>query len=139
MHAMRRRLSWIAAAWLVCQVATAVSLSAAVCADSATQAATVGCTCTHADGGECPMHHTRQASRSPRCSCRSTDDDSVGAILSLLGSTAVPTIPQTFSPVARTARLAAPSPIDRPDPSSVPDSPPPRRASLTRSPGASVK
>ena len=139
MRVMRHRLSWMAAVWLFCQASMAAAVSGVICLDGASTAAPASCTCTHAAGGECPMHHTRQASPSSRCSCRGTDADSVGAILSLLGSNAVPSIPQTLSPVVRTARLVAPSPIDRPDPSSVPDSPPPRHASLTRSPGPSVK
>jgi len=129
MPTLRRRLSWIVAAWLVCQASTAVVLSSATCAGDRDEASAVVCTCPHADGVECPMHHTRTAPAS-RCSCQGSDESAASAVLALIGPAAV--LPESRG-TAKSVRLSSVSIAPRTarrDRPSVPDPPPPRRALL---------
>ena len=124
MTALRARLSWIAAAWLCCQLSllTAAPLSLITQHSDATDP--VACTCVHTGNAQCPMHHP--AKPASNCQCRSTTDPGAAALVSMLGPTAVlasvtarlapPPITQlpTYS-ITRLTALVAP-----------PDGPPPR-------------
>ena len=128
MRWLRRRGPWIVAFWLVGQTASAAALSSAVCGAASADAPTV-CTCSHADGGECPMHHTRPAPAS-RCSCRSSGSDAVGAMLALFGPSAIMPPASGAAPLVPEATVAPAAPAARCHRPSVPDPPPPRRPLL---------
>jgi hypothetical protein len=83
------------------------------------------CTCSHDDGKECPMHHTKTKSKSS-CSCRSTSDGPTAILASLLGPTAVLTSRTAVVATVATSRfLTNPEAVPF-DASINPDPPPPR-------------
>jgi hypothetical protein len=123
---LRRRLAWVAGAWLMSQVALFAVAPSALCATTLTGMASVQCTCPEGDGQVCPMHHPESKSNTKSCSCRSTNDSAAAIIASLFGPAAVLTAPiNTAEPAASSRRpLRVEShPFDS---YLVPDAPPPR-------------
>jgi hypothetical protein len=127
---IRPRLVHVAAGWLVFQLTFLLAVPTTLC--STISASTVGaeCTCDHADGTMCPMHHTRSRthneSGSHTCSCRSTSDPMAALAAALTGPPAVlvaeANSAKSFD-FAEYAEIAASAP---PHWIAVPDSPPPR-------------
>ncbi len=125
MRSMHRRLSWLIACWLIACTVAATAASIEACAAPDDSSASAACTCAHAAGADCPMHHGTKAPK-PRCSCRTADEDGVGAMLALLGPVAVLPAAAATSPLATITfrrRTALSAVSVRP---SVPDPPPPR-------------
>ena len=123
MMKLRRRMSWLAFAWLVCQL----TVLAAPVLQAATAAIDDICTCPGGMGGtECPMHHSQQTTQTTpggpalRNSCAPVD----AALLSLAGGLGIltqpavvdldrtPTIITVFVsiPASRTELLDSPPP-----------------------------
>jgi len=127
---IRPRLARVAAGWLVFQLTLLLSVPTTLC--STMSASTVGaeCTCDHADGTMCPMHHTRGRaygeSGSHSCSCRSTSDPMAALAAALTGPPAV-LVAEANSAAsfdsAEYVEIAASAP---PPWIAIPDSPPPR-------------
>jgi hypothetical protein len=102
----------------------------ALCLDLSRASAAAECTCSHGDGGICPMHHSKHTKTTTTsksdCACRSTEDPSTALLSSLVGGTAV------LPDVSRSAVLLGSSavyPVSVLQPRSpfvVPDGPPPR-------------
>jgi hypothetical protein len=121
---LRRRLSWIACAWLCCQLSlTAAPLSLLTHAPEA--ADLVACTCAHTGHGECPMHHPKPQSQKRGCECRSGADPDAANIVSLIGPIAVlANVPSHLAPPPITQLPAYPitrfvdfvAPLDSPPP-----------------------
>jgi hypothetical protein len=125
MRRLRRGLSWIVSAWLLCQASTVAVLSASACIDEPAAETAIVCSCAHAPGADCPMHHSSNSS-TPRCSCRSADDGASG-VLALLGAPAVVPPQRAGSRLASISTVSEAPDAGRADYSFVPDPPPPRR------------
>jgi len=117
-----RRLSWIAASWLCCQLAVLTSAPVSLLAANHT-AATPACTCTHTGHDQCPMHHPKSKDG---CECRSTTQPGDATLVSLLGPIAV--MPHAIASVAAppSTRLPNYSITGFTDAVALPDGPPPR-------------
>lgn len=124
MISLRARLSWIAGAWLCCQLSLLAATPLSLVSHPSEAADPITCTCVHTGNAQCPMHHP--AKPVSNCQCRGTNDPGAAAIGSMLGPTAVlasattrlapPPITQLPSySIARLTVLVAP-----------PDGPPPR-------------
>ena len=127
MGSLRRRLSWIAAAWLVCQAA---GFAAAPVTFGARAIATAGdaCDCPgRAPGQACPMHSHGAARNEDdnTCRLRNACAPDEAALLTLVGGVGV-----TPEPAAmlsdRIAVALDPIVIDTIVHNDLPDSPPPR-------------
>jgi hypothetical protein len=125
MSLVRRRLSWLVGAWLLCQIATVAATPLTFCCQNV---ATVGddekCCPGLLPGEICPMHHTKEGERTckMRSMCAGTDASLV-ALAGGLGAMPRPTVVvSTFDPgdLPRIARQSTPFRTDRPE------SPPPR-------------
>jgi hypothetical protein len=125
MRRVRRHVARIAGGWLLFQASVLSLTSVSLCAGMIAAAAAQSCTCAHGDGQECPMHPSKPTSKSS-CSCRSTNDSTTAALVSLVGPVAVlaraasivaPSAISTFQVTARTSPAATPV---------APDPPPPR-------------
>ena len=125
MSRVRRRLSWVIGAWLLCQAASVAAAPLAFsCQNVASAADEEECCPGLLPGQVCPMHHAKKGERTcqMRGSCVHTD----AAIISLaVGSGVLPSSTlavSTFDPGER-AFPAPQSSILRTD---RPESPPPR-------------
>jgi hypothetical protein len=123
MSARPRRLSWFVSAWLVCQLAGLSLGPLALCASAVAEAPAVACTCTHADGQACPMHHPPPRSAGD-CACRSAEGTLAPAFV--FAAVAVMPPPTSAAPL-----LTVSGDVQRPvahavGRARVPDSPPPR-------------
>jgi len=88
--AVRRRLSWIAAAWLCCQLSLLTAAPLSMFGNALHASDSVTCTCVHTGNAECPMHRpARHDAKNKQCGCRSTTDPDAAAVLSLLGPIAI--------------------------------------------------
>jgi hypothetical protein len=125
MTVLRRHFIWIIGAWLLCQSSVMILVPVSLCAASRLAAAEQTCTCGHADGGECPMHHTRTKPQSS-CSCRSTTDGPTAILGSLLGSIAVLTSETTATAPVTSSGLSIVRDVVLSNASINPDPPPPR-------------
>ena len=125
MTTLRRRLSWIACGWLLCQLAVITVTPVSLCAGAARALEEPGCTCVHTGNAQCPMHHPAKSPSGCNCRSNAPDPGSMTA-LSLLGPMAVltntparvtpPAITQLPTyPITKFIGLVAP-----------PDGPPPR-------------
>jgi hypothetical protein len=125
MSRVRRRLSWLIGAWLLCQVANLAAAPLTFCCQNvATAGADEKCCPGLLPGQVCPMHHTKEGERTckMRAVCTGTDASLValaGGLGAVPRSTAAVNV---FVPgdLARLAPRPAILRIDRPD------SPPPR-------------
>jgi hypothetical protein len=127
MRLVRRRLSWIAGLWLVCQVA---ALAAAPCArcpmshEASAADANDGCCPGVAPGQYCPMHHTREGGR--KCAMHASCGSDTAALASLADGLGLPALSDAVDVTTSTAASLAAidsTTIVRVTP---PDSPPPR-------------
>lgn len=84
---VRSRLSWIACAWLCCQLSILTASPMSLVAHAPGAADAITCTCAHTGNATCPMHHPAKPASS--CECRSGTDPDATSIVSLLGPTAV--------------------------------------------------
>jgi hypothetical protein len=124
MRRLRQHFSWIVTAWLLCQASVAVLVPASLCARDIV-GAQQACTCSHNDGQECPMHHTR--SKSPAsCSCRSSNDGLTATLASLFGPAAVLTPGSAVVAIIATTDFGTNPDATLVDTSFNPDPPPPR-------------
>jgi hypothetical protein len=124
MSLVRRRLSWIAIAWLVGQMAGMAAAPFAFCCEQQSFDGLPECCQGVGPGQTCPMHHTRRDDTT--CKMRNACVRGDSALISLGGGLGVvppPTIGViAFVPGERALALIA-SAIQRAAP---PDSPPPR-------------
>jgi hypothetical protein len=129
MRWMRSQLARIAGGWLVIHLCLLASVPTALSMGSSSAVA-LKCTCDHADGGMCPMHHSRSASALTTdhhsCACRGASDPVAAMAASLIGPVAVLSAStSTILPTNAVKSVPAFNPALL-DSSSVPDSPPPR-------------
>ncbi len=90
MTAFRRRLSWVACAWLCCQLSILTAAPVSLFAHSPDAAGALSCTCSHTGHDACPMHHPKPTDARKRGDeCRSATNPDAASIVSLLGPTAV--------------------------------------------------
>src|SRR5262245_8820593 len=83
MTLMRRVLGPITAFWLCCQIGTVASVPLALwIATSAPHAEE--CTCGHADGMMCPMHH-KPTGRSAPCGMQAANSSETAVVTTLVG------------------------------------------------------
>jgi len=111
--------------WLIVQLCSLVSVPLVLCGAAQNPGSAAECTCSHDDGGTCPMHHTTKTSKSKSCSCRSSNDPLSGVVASLMGDAAVLTA-ATEIPWNPTASRITTAITSLHDVSVVPDAPPPR-------------
>src|SRR5256885_13429799 len=125
MPAVRRRLSWVVAFWLVCQVAGVVAAPLALCCRSTPAADDDERCCPGLLPGQiCPMHHRREGERT--CKMRdacSRADASLVALAGIVGLLPDATLCVRAFPIGHPLRAVAPSAIAR---ACRPESPPPR-------------
>jgi hypothetical protein len=126
MTILRRHFIWIIGAWLLCQSSVMILVPVSLCAASRLAAAEQTCTCAHADGPECPMHHTKTKTSQKSCSCRSTTDVPTAILVSLTGSVAILTSETTVAATNTTSSLPAIPGTILLNASINPDPPPPR-------------
>jgi hypothetical protein len=121
---LRRALGPLAAAWLVCQVAT-LTFAPVQFGTGSAGVVVLQCTCSHGDHATCPMHH-KPAAGSKHCTMRSTGDSGSGVLSSLLGPLGlIPFRASSISPApARPLRLVEPATTTLR--TAPPDLPPPR-------------
>lgn len=126
MLALRKRLSWLAVAWLVCQ---AVGFAAAPVTFRARAIASVaeGCDCPGtAPGQACPMHsHEASKDDDNTCRLRNACAPDEAALLTLVGGAGITAQPSIVSieHIAVPLEAHVSGTIHRAD---LPDSPPPR-------------
>jgi hypothetical protein len=121
---MRRRLSMIAALWIVLQIAGA---SAPLTLHGAGPEAI--CTCPSADhGATCPMHHPqgKAPAGDGHCQLRNGCAPADMALLSLAGGAGVPTPTTSIKPSTSSADSLSPLQTARLSRPAAPDAPPPR-------------
>jgi hypothetical protein len=125
MSFVRRRLSWVIGAWLLCQVAGVAAAPLTFCCQNVASADDEEKCCPGLLPGQvCPMHHTKEGERT--CKMRSTCTKSDAALVALAGGIGV--VP-TATPLVSSFDLGDPV---RPAPRSAilrayrPESPPPR-------------
>jgi hypothetical protein len=122
---VRRRLSWVVAAWLLCHMANVSAAPLTFCCQNvATAADDEECCPGLLPGQVCPMHHTKEGERTckMRGSCTGTDA-SLLALASALGAMPEPTVVVSAFAVGVLPRVAPSSTLLRID---RPESPPPR-------------
>src|SRR3954462_11306866 len=113
MSPVRRRLSWLIGAWLLCQIANLAAAPLTFCCQNV---ATVGddekCCPGLLPGQVCPMHHTKEGERT--CKMRSVCTGTDASMIALAGGPGA--VPASAPFVNRfelgdSPRLAAPSPV----------------------------
>jgi len=125
MQVVRRRLSWVVAFWLACQVAGVVAAPLAFCCRSMPAADDDEQCCPGLLPGQiCPMHHRREGE--PTCKMRDACGRADAALVSLAGVVGLLPAPtpvvSAFETGDRLTAIAA-SAIAR---THRPESPPPR-------------
>jgi hypothetical protein len=136
MSRLRSRLSWLAAAWLVCQAGSLAAAPLALCCGASLSSAADEDACCQglAPGQTCPLHgHSKPADiaqangpdQADRCAMRSACAPVDLALLSLAGGPAVLPSDGAFSVMVRSTPFAE---LSSPALSRVvlPESPPPR-------------
>jgi hypothetical protein len=125
MSLVRRRLSWLVGAWLLCQIANVAAAPLTFCCQNV---ATIGddekCCPGLLPGQVCPMHHTKEGERT--CKMRGVSSGSDASIIALaggLGALPLPTAAVSIFDLGDLPRSAPRSAILRSD---RPESPPPR-------------
>jgi hypothetical protein len=125
MSPVRRRLSWLVGAWLLCQTANVAAAPLTFCCQNVATAGDEEKCCPGLLPGQvCPMHHTKEGERTckMRASC-SGSDASMIALASTLAAVPMATAAVSAFDLGAASRISAPSAIRR---SVRPDSPPPR-------------
>jgi hypothetical protein len=126
MSPLRRVLGPIAAAWLLCQMATLGLAPSLLLWVGSAGASLMECTCSHGADATCPMHHHKPASGAKPCVMQSTNGNGaavLASVLGLLGFLPQETPGLALTSLERTMLAEIPTGIDRPAP---PDPPPPR-------------
>jgi hypothetical protein len=125
MSRVRRRLSWLIGAWLLCQVANVVAAPLTFCCQNVATAADEEKCCPGLLPGQvCPMHHTKEGERTCKMRASSSGPDaSLTALASGLGAVPVSTPAVSAFVLGEPLRSAQSSAILR---SARPESPPPR-------------
>ncbi|MES1254378.1 MAG: hypothetical protein ABUS56_02140 [Acidobacteriota bacterium] len=118
-----RRLSWFVSAWLVCQLVGLPVSPLVLCASAVAEVSPVTCTCTHADGQACPMHHPAPRSAGD-CACSSAEGTLAPAFV--FAAAAVMPPPACPSPVLTLSGDVKRPVVHAVRRARVPDSPPPR-------------
>jgi len=118
MRTVRRHLSWIVCAWLVCQVSAVTAAPLLLAGDDL-------CTCpTSVPGAACPMHHAHQDAG--ECVLKNAAAVSTVTLASMIGGVGVvPPVQAASTAVVPTDLIPGlpPAVISR---SERPESPPPR-------------
>ena len=125
MSVVRRRLSWLVGAWLLCQIANVAAAPLTFCCQNVAIAGDDEKCCPGLLPGEiCPMHHTREGERTckMRGVCTGTDA-AVVALASSLGAMPSATVVVNAFELGDLPRVAPLSIVLRTD---RPESPPPR-------------
>ena len=125
MSLVRRRMSWVVGAWLLCQIANLAAAPLTFCCQNVATAEDEEKCCPGLLPGQvCPMHHTKEGVRT--CKMRSVCTGTDASIIALAGGLgAMPgatSFVSAFEP-GDLPRLAPPSPILHTE---RPESPPPR-------------
>ena len=125
MSLVRRRLSWLVGAWLLCQIANVAAAPLTFCCQNVATAEDEDACCPGLLPGQvCPMHHVKEGE--PTCKMRSVCTGSDASIVELAGGLgAIPastSVVNTFE-LGDVPRLAPQPAILRTD---RPESPPPR-------------
>jgi hypothetical protein len=122
MRVFRRGLSWMAAAWLICQVgalaAAPIALASAVC----------GCPLAGL-GAACPMH--RAHTDAHECVVMNADTVSAAPLVSLMGTIGLVPSPIPEPMIAAASEAVVPASADVDSRSERPDSPPPKGVHLS--------
>jgi hypothetical protein len=84
---IHRRLSWIACAWLSCQLSLLAAAPLSLSAHGPEAPDAITCTCAHTGNVLCPMHHP--ANPKPGCECKNSTDPGAANLVALLGPIAV--------------------------------------------------
>jgi hypothetical protein len=127
MRLVRKRLSWLAAGWIVLQAAAVLAGPAVLYASSVMQGAEP-CECPGATPGQqCPMHrhHTVHPTDTPRCAMSSALSQSEASLLTVVASGAMPAMSPVFAPSDDIERIGVAVTVAI-DGVRLPDSPPPR-------------
>src|SRR3954453_5556170 len=125
MSPVRRRLSWLVGAWLLCQVANVAAAPLTFCCQNvATAGDDEKCCPGLLPGQVCPMHHTKEGEKT--CKMRAVCTGSDASLVALAGGLGA--LPRSTAAVSvfvlgDLARLAPRPAILR---TARPDSPPPR-------------
>ena len=125
MSRLRRRLSWLVGAWLLCQVANVAAAPLTFCCQNVAIADDEEKCCPGLLPGQvCPMHHTKEGERTckMRSSCVGTDAAIVSLAVSISGLPASTAVVSAFDP----GDLALPAPQSAILRTDRPESPPPR-------------
>ena len=118
MCTVRRHLSWIVGAWLVCQVGIVTAAPLLLTVDDL-------CTCpTAIPGAACPMHHAHH--NAGECTLKSAAPVSALTLASMIGGVGVIPPVQTISTPIVTAGLLPALPAAVISRAERPESPPPR-------------
>src|SRR5258705_2309154 len=84
MSPVRRRLSWLIGAWLLCQVANVAAAPLTFCCQNVATAGDEEKCCPGLLPGQvCPMHHTREGERT--CKMRNSSPRTDAALMALAG------------------------------------------------------
>jgi len=126
MQGFRRQLVRLAGGWLVLQLSLVSSAPVVLCIGMSKASPNVQCACSHGDGVACPMHRATPKRDSKSCSCRSTTDDGIAVIASLVGTAAVLTTPIRMTEPSISTQAPQRSESHPLDLFLVPDAPPPR-------------
>jgi hypothetical protein len=125
MSPVRRRLSWLIGAWLLCQVANVAAAPLTFCCQNVATAGDEEKCCPGLLPGQvCPMHHTKEGERTckMRASC-SGSDASLIALASSLAAVPASTPGVSAFVLGQPPHSARPFAIRR---FARPESPPPR-------------
>jgi hypothetical protein len=125
MSLVRRRLSWLVGAWLLCQIANVGAAPLTFCCQNVATAGDDEKCCPGLLPGQiCPMHHTKEGERTckMRSSCAGTDA-SIVALAGGLGALPAPTPVVSAFELSALPRVAPQTALLRTD---RPESPPPR-------------
>ncbi|MGH9143508.1 MAG: hypothetical protein ACRD2I_20415 [Vicinamibacterales bacterium] len=125
MSVVRRRLSWLVGAWLLCQVANVAAAPLTFCCQNVASAGDDEECCPGLLPGQiCPMHHTKEGERTcqMRALCTGTDASLV-ALAGGLGVMPAETAPVNAFAVGDRPNHSTQSALLRTD---RPESPPPR-------------
>ena len=125
MSLVRRRLSWLVGAWLLCQIANVAAAPLTFCCQNVATAGDEDECCPGLLPGQvCPMHHAKRGE--PTCQMRSVCSGTDASLVALAGGLGA--LPVVTSSVSTFDRRDLPRPVTR---SAIlhtarPESPPPR-------------
>jgi len=125
MSRVRRRLSWVIGAWLLCQIASVAAAPLTFCCQNVASAVDEEECCPGLLPGQvCPMHHVKKGERT--CQMRSSCVSSDAAIISLAVGAVVPPSATPSVSAFELGDRVIPAPQSITLRSDRPESPPPR-------------